>query len=268
MNDIVYYQISNLNKMNHGSDTIIYNKNKYPICVGYDNNRNVIQFAIAKHDVPKDKLYFIGDPNNYWDIFIGLMEFRIVNIYNNYQENRDFFTDDIKTIRVCFDNHFKRKFTNEYIYILNDNYFISFPEFGDDTDKILGIFIKKICKNLPHYLRALKEVYPETKEFGGSVYDTKSHKYLSDVFIALRHGYEDDPDTIETNEYVKVDNALEKKFTDMGFVSINDFTGFENSHGFVFINPTSNKELIYFYKMLYNDKKNLYYEMYNRKSSQ
>ena len=99
-------------------------------------------------------------------------------------------------------------------------------------------------------MRCIKQVYPEAKVFDGSTYDNKSHKYLSDIFIGLRHGYEKDPDTMSDEEFLKADTELEKKFSDMGFVSINDYTGFDGSHAFVFINPTTNKELIYFYKIL------------------
>ena len=88
------------------------------------------------------------------------------------------------------------------------------------------------------------------------MYDNKLNKFLSDVFIATRQGYSKDPDDMSEEEYLKEDILLEKKFVDMGFVSINDFTGFEGSHGFVFINPTSSKELINFYKMLYDESRN------------
>ena len=206
-----------------------------------------------------DKYLLNKDTNNYWDNCVLFAEFKIVNIYNDkYLENRDFFTDDIKCIRDSYNSIFKRKFTNENIFILKENYHATRYEFGDDQDKMLGIFIKKICKNLPYYLRLISAIYNENEELVASIYDNKSYRYLSDVFIGLRHGYEKDIETMTDDEYIKIDKTLEKKFTDIGFVSINDYTGFEGSHGFVFVNPTSNKELIYFYKFLYRDMKNKY----------
>ena len=257
------YPVINLCKNNNyfikGSDSVVYNKIKYPIGIGYDIEKKCLKFVILKpealHEYKNDKDSYHPlsiNPNNYWDGAVGLVEFKIVNIYDDiYKENRDFFTDDIKTIRDYYGLNFDRKFTNDHVYILQDNYYVALSEFGDETDKILGIFIKKVCKNLAYYLRLIDEVYKPIKQLQASVYDLKSHKYLSDVFIALRHGYEKDPETMTDDEFHKVDKALEKKFTDMGFVSINDYTGFDGSHGFVFINPTSNKELIHFYKMLY-----------------
>lgn len=264
---IMIYPISNWSKYKDyisGAASIVYKNTKYQIAIiGYTNG--TIKFTLLSPDKLNNDLiqlkekesfmhqkYILLDPNNYWDGCVAFAEFNIINLYDDsYIENRDFFTDDIKHIRDNYSSNFKRKFTNENIYILKDNYYCAEYEFGEDKDKILGIFIKKICKNFAYYLRLLHSIYNDDKLIA-SIYDNKSHKYLTDVFIALRHGYEKDPETMTDDEYEEIDKALENKFIDMGFVSINDYTGFKGSHGFVFNNPTTNKELIYLYKSLYS----------------
>ena len=269
MNEIRIYPVSNWANecFIPGAAAIVYKNTKYQVGIAYDNN--TVKFVLLSPDKLNDSLkklketdsfmyqkYILLDSDNYWDGCVAYSEFNIVNIYDNtYEENRDFFTCDIKCIRDTYSNKYERKFTNEHIYILKENYHCAEYEFGEDKDKILGIFIKKICKNFAYYLRLLHSIYSDHK-LVASTYENKSHKYLIDVFIALRHGYEGDVDLMTDEEYYKADAALEKKFTEMGFVSINDYTGFEGSHGFVFVNPTSNKELIYFYKFLYNDMRN------------
>ena len=256
----IIYPISNWSTSHahaSGSDYIVYNKNKYPICIGYDKDNDILKFTLIQPNIYTDQDYFYADVDNYWDICVGVAEFKPIDIYSDkYEEYRDFFTDDIKAIRDYYGNNFKRKFTNNFIYRLDHGPYVAMSEFGEDTDKILGIFIKKICKNFAYYLRLIKEIYPEIKAFNGSIYDNKSHKYLSDIFIALRHGYEINPYTMSDEEYKKAYTELENKFINMGFVSINDYCTFEESQGFIFVNPTTNKELIYFYKMLYNDIRN------------
>ena len=81
----------------------------------------------------------------------------------------------------------------------------------------------------------------------------KTPQIVNEDIIAYRGGFPEDPEKASEEKYDSMYKDLYEKIVSAGFICTNDYHGFENSVGFIYLNTASMQMLTNFYKKLYHD---------------
>lgn len=198
----------------------MYKDKKSTIAFSCDLYNNKITVLLTKYHRLCGRMINIKNEDIY-----GIIEFKIVN-----QNDRDFLLDDINGM-LSFSN-----ISNDSIDIVRITNISSLYMTEEDFDK----FMKKVL----YYSTVIYLYFMESN----------IDNYRDPIFI-FRTGFSKDPEKMKVDEYNREYDYIIKRYENLGFISINEYCGFEQSIPFVYLNTISSLPLIKLFKFIINDLK-------------
>ena len=206
---------------------------KMYIYASWNPDNQTISFALMDKKYPKNFRYYMSKA-------IMSCSFKFAYI-SDINDNSDFFLNDLLSIKSFGENNtYKFSSTRDDRFaILTDNIYIK-NEIKNEDKMIESIFIRIMCHNFNYLLNKLRK-------------KLKTPQIANEDIIAYRGGFPEDPEKASEEKYDSMYKDLYEKIVSAGFICTNDYHGFENSVGFVYLNTASMQMLTNFYKKLYHD---------------